>query len=94
MEGRAGSVFSGGAGIVFIRSFKHLSSAFSLPVSSSVLGTLKVNQVQLCPPGVVSLVGEGERGLSLNRNDEQKLEDIDSLLSSPNASVDRKRGGS
>lgn len=74
--GSAGSVFSGGGGIVFVRSFKHLSSAFSLPVSSSVLGTRKVSKAQLCPPAVVSLVGEGERGLSLNRNDEQKLGDI------------------
>lgn len=37
--GRAGSVFSGGGGTVFVRSFKPLLSAFSLPVSSSVLGT-------------------------------------------------------
>lgn len=39
MGGSAGSVFSGGGGTVCVRSFKPLLSAFSLPVSSSVLGT-------------------------------------------------------
>lgn len=39
MGGSAGSVFSGGGGTVCVRSFKPLWSAFSLPVSSSVLGT-------------------------------------------------------